>query len=122
MRHGVPCGSIGADADKGGLAERCQAGDAGHQHETKCCHRIDADIVHQRDGEAAEDRWRDGNESDRNEHDQAGTHTLHVRLSPSSSSTSSTTPPRVANDCHKRIGMSEPKTITSLSALFQNDA
>src|ERR1700729_2009558 len=122
MGHGVPSGGVGADTDKSGLPERCQAGDSGHQHEAERRHRVDRDIVHQSDGEAAEDQWGDGDEGDRGSDDDTGSGAHHEWRSPSSSSISSSTPLRVANDCHSRMGMSEPKTMTSLSALFQNEA
>ena len=62
MHRRVPGGGVGADADEGGLAERRQPADAGQQHETERGKRIDADVVHQRDGEGAEQRRRDRDE------------------------------------------------------------
>ena len=67
----VPGGRVGADADEGRLAERGQAAAAGEQHEAERGERVDADVVHQGDGERAEDRRRDRHEGDGEDRDQA---------------------------------------------------
>ena len=54
MRHGHPGRRIGGDADKGGLSKRRHAADPGQQHQAERDQRGDADIVEQRNGEAAE--------------------------------------------------------------------
>ena len=63
-RHGRPGGGVGGDADKGSLSERRHAADPGQQHQPERDQRGDADIIEQRDGEAAEQRGRDQQRDD----------------------------------------------------------
>ena len=88
----VPGRGIGADADEGGLTERREAADAGEQNEPERGKRIDADIVHQRDGEAAEERGRDRDEGDGEAQQDVGPPAHHASPSRSSSSISSSMP------------------------------
>ncbi len=64
LHRSVPGRRIGADADERGLSERCQPAEAGEQHEAERRECIDADVVHQRDGEGSKDQRRDRDEGD----------------------------------------------------------
>lgn len=46
LRGGQPCAGIGADADEGRLTERCNAANAGQNHQAKHGYGIDAYVVH----------------------------------------------------------------------------
>ena len=116
-----PGGGVSADADEGGLAERGEAADAGEQDEAEGGERIDADIVHQRDGEASEQRRSDCDEDDR-EAEKHGREAPHQASPSRSSSSSSSMLCPVRMDCQISTGMSAPKTMTSLKALLTNDA
>ena len=51
VRRGQPRRRVGAETDKGRLAEGSQAADAGQQHQTDDDNRVEADVVEQRDRE-----------------------------------------------------------------------
>ena len=87
MNRRQPGRCIGANADKGGLAERRQSTDASQQHDAKRDQRVDADVVEERDGEfggpqrsRGECSYCNGGEDDARAHD-------HRSTSASSSST-----------------------------------
>ena len=114
---GQPGSGVSGDADKRGLAERGQPADAHEQDEAERHQRVDADVIEQRDGEAADEQRQDG------ERENAGTdhcvarRAAHVSIS---SSSSSTWP--IVNDRHSKIGINRLNTATSLNELLQNEA
>ena len=122
LHRRVPGRRVGADADERGLAERGQPADAGEQHEAERGKRIDADVVHQRDGEGAEQSRRDRDEGNGEpEQDvgppahQASPRGLRLRSLPRRRRWHE-------SDCQISTGISALNTSTSLSALLQNDA
>jgi hypothetical protein len=86
--HGrQPCARVRGDADERRLPERRRAADAGQQHEAERDERGDADVVEERDGEAAADERSDRERSD-GEDDERAPHrrAAHVSISSSASS------------------------------------
>src|SRR5262249_14188039 len=117
----VPCAGVGADPDEGGLSERGQSGNTGEKDQAKRSKRIDADVIEQRDAEGTEYCGSDRQQDDRTACGSTGDPAHHARSSRSSSSISSAPLP-VMSDCQIRMGISAPKTSTSLKALFQKAA
>ena len=114
VQRGDPGGRIGRDADERRLSERHDAADAGEEREADGDERIDADIVHQRDAERAQDEGRQ-----RKAHHRRHRCKLNVKARHSSISSSECSE---ARDRQIRIGISSENTMTSLSALLSKDA
>ena len=111
--HGEHAGGIGAEADKGGLAERGHAADAGQQHQTDRDQAGNADVVEQRDPvvghQPGEGRDQDRQRAD--DRDERPPGQLH-----SASSAWGATSER-----HASTGMISVNTSTSLKLLAQNE-
>ncbi len=105
---GDPGRGVGAQADEGGLAEGGHAADPGQQHQAHGHHRIQADVVQQRDGERRQKGPGQRQQRDEDPCDVPGGH--------SSSSTWC-----VFIERHHSTGMIRVNTMTSLNALAQND-
>jgi hypothetical protein len=111
-RH--PGGCIGCDTDEGCLSEGHDTPDAREQREADGDERIDADVVHQRDAERAQEQG-----SDRKTQHRGGCGKSDVKARHSSISSSECSE---ASDRQIRIGISSENTITSFRALLSKDA
>ena len=114
LQRASPSSRIGSDADKGRLAERHHAANAGEQDKAKSDQSINTDIIQQGHAERIEIERR------RNQQKQSGKR-QKAKLGLAHSSASSSTSP-TESDRHNSTGSNREKTITSLKALLQKDA
>src|ERR1700751_3292723 len=114
VQCGYPGRRIGRDADKRRLPEGHDSPDTRKQRKADRDEGVDADVIHQRDAERAQDR---GGEGKTQRCDRTGKPNLEARHSSISSSECNE-----ARDRQIRIGISREKTITSFSALLLKEA
>src|SRR5262249_44176196 len=96
---------------------RCEPAEARQQHQPQRDQGADADIVEQGHGERGDQQWR------RSQPNAGGAEDSPLQRPPAHAiSSSSSSSGALSNERHSNTGMRVPKTMLSLSALFQNEA